>query len=83
VAKRHVKLGEMLYKNKQYPKAVEHARIAIEKLPQYAPGHVLLGRALVAQGRCDEAAPAFDTALRLDPRSAAAAEGQKGCQGKK
>jgi tetratricopeptide (TPR) repeat protein len=83
VAKRHVKLGEMLLKSKQYGKAADQARIAIEKLPLYAPAHVLLGRALAAQGSCGEALPAFEAAQKIDPRSAAAADGQRACAGKK
>jgi len=82
VARRHVKLGEMLLKNKNYQKAADNARIAIEKLPGYAPAHALLGNALAGQGRCPEAGRAFAEALRIDPASRAAAEGQKACAGK-
>jgi tetratricopeptide (TPR) repeat protein len=82
VARRHVKLGEMLLKNKNWGKAADNARIAIEKLPSYAPAHALLGSALAGLGKCDEAGKAFDQALKLDPANQPAAEGKKGCAGK-
>lgn len=81
-ARRQVKLGELLLE-KQPAKAAEHARIAIDKQPDLAPAHALLGRALRAQGRCAEAVRSFDEALRLDPKSKAAADGKKSCAGKK
>ena len=80
-ARRQVKLGELLLK-KSPEKAAEHARTALQKLPTLAAAHVLLGRALAAQGKCAEAVPSFEEALRLDPRNAAAAEGKKACAGK-
>jgi tetratricopeptide (TPR) repeat protein len=82
VAKRHVKLGEMLLKNKNWEKAAENARLAIEKLPDHAPAHVLLGNALAGQGRCADARKAFAEAQRLEPGSKAAADGPKACAGK-
>jgi tetratricopeptide (TPR) repeat protein len=81
-ARRQVKLGER-FLAKQPARAAEHARTAIEKQPDLAAAHALLGRALAAQGRCAEALPAFAEALRLDPKSKAAADGQKSCAGKK
>jgi len=83
VARRHVKLGEMFLKSRQWTKAADQARIALEKEPALAGAHVLMGRALAGQGRCDEALPAFDAALKVDPKSAAAAEGKRGCEAKK
>ena len=82
VAKRHVKLGELLLRSRRWDKAAENARFAIEKLPAYAPAHALLGNALAGQGRCAEAGKSFETALRLDPANQAAAAGRKGCAGK-
>ena len=36
-----------------------------------------MGRALAGQGKCRQALPAFDQALKLDPVSASAAEGKR------
>jgi tetratricopeptide (TPR) repeat protein len=83
VARRHVRLGEKLLLLRQPEKAEHNARIAIEKLPDYAPARVLLGNALAAQGRCAEAAGAFEAALHLDPRAPGLAEGRKACAGRK
>ena len=83
VAMRRVKLGEMFLESSQWTKAAEQARIALEKEPGLAAAHALLGRALAGQGKCDAALPAFDQALELDPGSASAAEGKRGCEAKK
>ena len=83
VAGRRVKLGEMFLESRQWTKAAEQARIAMEKEPGLAAAHVLLGQALAGQGKCRQALPAFDRALKLDPGSASAAEGRRGCEGKK
>lgn len=80
VAKRHVKLGEMFLKSKQWEKAAEQARIAIEKNPEGATGHLLLGRALAGQGNCPAAGKALDEAQRLDPRTPALAEARRACE---
>jgi tetratricopeptide (TPR) repeat protein len=79
VAKRRVKLGEMFLESRQWTKAVEQARIALEKEPALVAAHALMGRALAGQGKCDEALSAFEQALRLDPRSASALEGRMRC----
>ena len=83
VAGRRVRLGEMLLDSRQWTKAAEQARIALEKEPTLAAAHVLLGRALAGQGKCAAALPAFDQALKLDPGSAPAAEGKRGCEAKR
>jgi tetratricopeptide (TPR) repeat protein len=83
VARRRVKLGEMFLESRQWSKAVEQARIALEMEPMLAAAHALMGRALAGQGNCREALPAFDQALKLEPRSAAAAEGKRGCEAKR
>jgi tetratricopeptide (TPR) repeat protein len=79
VAQRNVNLGEKLLDRKQYEKAAEHARKALQTDPRSSRAHALLGRALAAQGRCGDATKAFEEALRLDPANAAAAEGMKRC----
>lgn len=83
VASRRVSLGEMFLKSRQWTKAADQARAAIESDPTVAAGHVLLGRALAGQGKCAQALPAFDRALALDPGSSAAAEGKQGCTARK
>lgn len=82
-AGRRVKLGELLLESGQWAKALEQARIALEKEPTLVAALVLQGRALAGQGKCAKATAAFDQALKLDPANAPAAEGRKGCAGKK
>jgi len=79
VAHRRVSLGEMFLASRQWTKAADQARIALTTDPGLASAHALLGRALQGQGKCREALPAFEEALRLDPESAAAAEGKRSC----
>ncbi|MCX5732120.1 MAG: hypothetical protein NTY18_12405, partial [Deltaproteobacteria bacterium] len=55
VAGRRVGLGEMFLESRQWTKAVDQARIALEKEPAQAAAHALMGRALAGQGKCDEA----------------------------
>lgn len=83
VAGRRVKLGEMFLESRQWTRAAEQARIALEKEPTLAAAHALMGRALAGQGKCDEAIPVLDRALQLDPGSASAAEGKRGCKAKR
>lgn len=83
VARRRVSLGEMFLASRQWTKAADQARVALAEEPALASAHSLLGRALQGQGRCREALPAFEEALRLDPGSTTAAEGKRGCAGKR
>jgi tetratricopeptide (TPR) repeat protein len=83
VATRRVRLGEMFLESRQWAKAAEQARIALEKEPALAAAHALMGRALAGQGKCVPAIREFDRALELDPASASAAEGKRGCQGRR
>lgn len=83
VARRRVHLGESLLASRQWTKAADQARVALASDPTLASAHALLGRALQGQGRCREALPAFDEALRLDPTLAAAAEGKRSCEAKR
>jgi tetratricopeptide (TPR) repeat protein len=83
VAGRRVKLGEMFLESRQWARAAEQARIALEKEPTLAAAHALMGRALAGQGKCDEAIPVLDRALQLDPGSASAAEGKRGCKARR
>jgi len=77
--KRRLHLGEMLLRAKQYEKAAAEAAAILAREPRYAPGHALLGDALAGQGRCAEAAKAFDEALAIQPGNAAALRGKDSC----
>ncbi|BDG10299.1 hypothetical protein AMPC_34120 [Anaeromyxobacter paludicola] len=79
VARRHVKMGEMMLKSGNTASAEENARKALEKDPALASAHALLGGALAGQGKCAEAAKAFDEALKLEPQNAAATAGKQRC----
>jgi len=46
--------------------ALEVIRGGLEKRPNYASGHIVLGRCLVDQGQYNEAAGAFEQVLELD-----------------
>jgi tetratricopeptide (TPR) repeat protein len=77
VATRHVKMGEAFLRTKQFEKAADEARHVLETEPQSAPAHVLLGRALAAQGQCAEARASYERALAIEPANAAAGEAKK------
>jgi tetratricopeptide (TPR) repeat protein len=82
VAGRHVKMAEAYLKAGSPDKAVEQAKIGIEKAPELAAAHAMLGSALAASGDCKAAKAAFEQALKLDPADARAVDGKKGCEGK-
>ncbi len=82
VSNRHVKMGERFLQARQYDKAAREAKGVIEKEPDFAPAHVLLGDTLAAQGRCADALPAYDAALKLDPSNKAATKGKQACGGR-
>lgn len=79
VAKRDVNLGKIFLGKQNWEKALESARKGQERDPTFAGAHTLAGQALAGMGKCAEAVHEFETALRLDPREAAAAEGKKAC----
>lgn len=81
-ARRRVALGGRQLAHGDAAGAQASARRAIALAPAWAPAHVLLGRALAAEGRCRESRAAFAEALRLAPGDAAAREGPLGCAGK-
>ena len=82
VAGRYVKMAEAFLKSGAVDKAVEQAKTAVEKAPELAAAHAVLGAALAASGDCKTATASFDRALKLDPVEARALEGKKGCAGK-
>jgi tetratricopeptide (TPR) repeat protein len=57
-----------------YDKAIEQAKLAIEKNPNDADAHFELGRAYSFTGNMSGAYDEFQTAARLDPRKAESAE---------
>ncbi len=50
-------------------RAISICRIYLEKQPAHTSGHVVLGQALYATGKLDEAAQTFNTVLNLDPEN--------------
>jgi tetratricopeptide (TPR) repeat protein len=84
VEHRHVRMGENYLRAKQYDRALAEAQGVLEKSPSYAPAQALLGDALAAQGKCGEAAKAWELARKLDPKSGPGAEGKlSACAGAK
>lgn len=80
VARRYHALAQALFKAANYDKALENARRSLDKDPQAAPVHALLGQILSAQGNCANAVPAFEQALAIDAASASAREGLERCK---
>ncbi len=81
VARRDVNLGKMLLKRKNYAGATASANKALEKAP-IASAFSLLGDVAAAQGDCAKARKAYEQALKLDAKDAAALAGQATCSGK-
>jgi len=79
VARREVKLGEMLLGKGSPEPALRTAERALSRDPDSAAAHALAGRALAALGRCAEALPELDRALRTAPGDEAALSARKGC----
>jgi tetratricopeptide (TPR) repeat protein len=80
VARRYRAFAAALFKDKNYDKALENVKKSLERDPQLASAHALMGEILLAQHNCAEAIPAFDKALALDPASAQAKEGLERCK---
>jgi len=78
IASRHVSFGRKLLAAKAYAPAHESARKAVGLAPSPA-AWALEGQIFAAEGKCAEALKAFDSALALDPKDAAAAQGKQGC----
>jgi TolA-binding protein len=80
VARRYRAFAEALFKDQNYDKALDNVRKSLDKDPQLAPAHALLGKILATQGNCADAIPAFNKALELDAESSAAKEGLESCK---
>jgi hypothetical protein len=78
-ANRHVRMGRMFVKMKNWEKAADSAREAITRDPASPAAHLLLGDALAGQGDCAAAGKEYDEVLRLEPANVAAADGKRGC----
>jgi tetratricopeptide (TPR) repeat protein len=79
VAKRHLTFGRKLLAAKAYALAHENARKAASLAPS-AAAWTLEGDIFAAEGKCGEAAKAFDAALSLAPGDPAATAGKQGCR---
>lgn len=80
VARRYRAFAENLFKDKKYDGALDNVRKSLEKDPQLAIAHELLGQILAAQDKCPEAVPAFNQALAIDATLAGAKEGLERCK---
>ena len=80
VARRYRAFAEALLRDQKTDKALEMVRKSLEKDPELAPAHALLGRILASQGKCDEAIPAFVKALSLDASIGEASTGLDACK---
>lgn len=80
VARRYRAFAEAQFRSQNYDKALDSVRKSLDKDPQLAPAHLLLGQILFAQGNCADAVAAFNQALALDGASTAAREGLERCK---
>jgi tetratricopeptide (TPR) repeat protein len=80
VSTRDVNLGRRQLKIKQYDKALQSARKALEKAPS-AAAFALIGDVYAAQGNCPNAMKQYEQALKLDPDDKFALAGQQRCSG--
>ena len=80
VARRYRAFAERQFIDKKYDIALDNVRKSLEKDPQLAIAHQLLGQILAAQDKCAEAVPAFDQALAIDSSLLSAKEGLERCK---
>lgn len=78
VSHRHVAFGRKLLAAKAYGPAHDEVRKALQAAPS-GEAWRLEGEIFAAEGKCPEAVKAFDSALALDPKDAAASQGRSGC----
>jgi len=78
VARRHVNLARMLWQRGNAEKALEHTRRSLEIAPS-ADAYALQGEVLAGSGKCPQALPVFEAALKIEPANAVAQKGRKGC----
>lgn len=80
-ALRDVNMARRLFEIGQFQKAIDRAKKALEIAP-VAKGFSLQAVSLVKLGRCAEALPLADQAVKLDPADGWAAETKAACAGK-
>lgn len=80
VARRYRAFAEHLFRDKRYDMALDNVRKSLDKDPQLAIAHELLGQILVAQDKCADAIPAFNQALAIDAGLASAKDGLERCK---
>lgn len=78
VARRHLNFARNLQRIGQQEKALEEVQKSLAILPS-ADAYAMQGELLAAMGRCPEALPAFDAALKMEPDHAVAREGKRTC----
>jgi tetratricopeptide (TPR) repeat protein len=78
VSRRDVNLGRRQLGIRQYDKALESARKALEKAPS-AGAFALIGDVHAARGDCARALPQYEQALKLDPAEEHALAGKAAC----
>jgi tetratricopeptide (TPR) repeat protein len=81
-ANRRLALARRLYQNQHYSQARDQVQAILEQEPGLAEGHALLGWILAAEGKCVEALPRFEQALKLDPANTNALAGLQHCRAK-
>jgi tetratricopeptide (TPR) repeat protein len=78
VASRDVALGRRQLGIRQFDKALQSARKALERAPS-AGAFALMGDVYAAQGNCAGAVKAYEQALKLNPTEHHAVEGRQAC----
>jgi tetratricopeptide (TPR) repeat protein len=78
VARRHVNFARRLYEIGQVDQALAELQKSLAVAPN-APAHALRGKILAGKGKCPDALPEFDAALKIEPANAVALEGRKTC----
>ena len=78
-AMRDVNMARRLLEIGQYPESVKFAQKALMVAP-VSQAFTVMGKAYAKQGKCAEAARAFESALKLDPKDADAAAGKGSCR---
>jgi peroxiredoxin len=78
-AHRHVALARKLLASRSYKQAHDNARRALVLAPS-AEAWRTEGEIFLAERQCPDAVRAFDSALALDPRDAAASRGRQACR---